>query len=167
MCSFIGFFFFTMSPCLWQSSGPFRQSNNLHLCLNCTECINPKFALTGINTFIFGLSAFYFFNFSNLFIWLRWACIAAHRLSLVAVSGGSSPLVVLRLLIVVEHGIWGVRVSVVAALGLCCPAAHGILLDQGLNPCPLHWQADSQPLDHQGSPISLPFNKNKYSNIWF
>ena len=26
----------------------------------------------------------------------------------------------------------------------------------GLNPCPPHWQADSQPLDHQGSPdISL------------
>ena len=22
----------------------------------------------------------------------------------------------------------------------------------GLNPCPLHWQADSQPLCHQGSP---------------
>ena len=24
--------------------------------------------------------------------------------------------------------------------------------DQGSNPCPLHWQADSQPLRHQGSP---------------
>ena len=22
-------------------------------------------------------------------------------------------------------------------------------LDQGLNPCPLYWKADSQPLDHQ------------------
>ena len=33
-----------------------------------------------------------------------------------------------------------------------CPAACGILPDQGLNPCPLHWQADSQPLHHQGSP---------------
>ena len=28
----------------------------------------------------------------------------------------------------------------------------GIFLDQGLNPCPLHWQADSQPPGHQGSP---------------
>ena len=27
------------------------------------------------------------------------------------------------------------------------------LPDQGSNPCPLHWQADSQPLRHQGSPI--------------
>ena len=30
--------------------------------------------------------------------------------------------------------------------------ACGILLDQGRNPCPLHWQADPQPLCHQGSP---------------
>ena len=29
--------------------------------------------------------------------------------------------------------------------------ACGIFLDQGLNPCPLHWQAYSYPL-HQGSP---------------
>ena len=27
--------------------------------------------------------------------------------------------------------------------------------DQGSNPCPLHWQADSQPLCHQGSPGSV------------
>ena len=31
-------------------------------------------------------------------------------------------------------------------------AACGILPDQGSNPRPLHWQADSQPLRHQGSP---------------
>ena len=31
-------------------------------------------------------------------------------------------------------------------------AACGIFPDQGWNPCPLHWQADSQPLRHQGSP---------------
>ena len=30
--------------------------------------------------------------------------------------------------------------------------ACGIFPDQGPNPCPLHWQADSQPLRHQGSP---------------
>ena len=28
----------------------------------------------------------------------------------------------------------------------------GIFLDQGSNPCPLHWQEDSYLLDHQGSP---------------
>ena len=34
----------------------------------------------------------------------------------------------------------------------CCPEMCGIVPDQGLNLCPLHWQADSQPLDHQGRP---------------
>ena len=38
------------------------------------------------------------------------------------------------------------------AHGLSCSAACGIFLDQGSNPCLLHWQADSQPLRHQESP---------------
>ena len=42
--------------------------------------------------------------------------------------------------------------SIIVAHGPSCSAACGILPDQGLNPCPLHWQADSQPLRHQGSP---------------
>ena len=42
--------------------------------------------------------------------------------------------------------------SVIVAHGPSCSAACGILPDQGSNPCPLHWQADSQPLRHQGSP---------------
>ena len=42
--------------------------------------------------------------------------------------------------------------SVVVAHGLSCSAACGLFPDQGSNPCPLHWQADSQPLRHQGSP---------------
>ena len=36
--------------------------------------------------------------------------------------------------------------------GISCPAACGIFLSQGSNPCPLHWQADSRLLDHLGSP---------------
>ena len=43
--------------------------------------------------------------------------------------------------------------SVVVVHGPSCSAACGILPDQGSNPCPLHWQADSQPLRHQGSPV--------------
>ncbi|XP_060013491.1 protein cordon-bleu isoform X5 [Lagenorhynchus albirostris] len=35
-------------------------------------------------------------------------------------------------------------------------AACGIFPDRGTNPRPLHRQADSQPLRHQGSPIHLP-----------
>ena len=50
--------------------------------------------------------------------------------------------------------------SAVVAHGPSCSAACGIPPDQGLNPCPLHWQADSQPLGHQGSPSSWVF-------IWF
>ena len=45
--------------------------------------------------------------------------------------------------------------SVVVAHGLSCSAACGIFPNQGSNPCPLHWQADSQPLHHQGSPLPL------------
>ena len=41
---------------------------------------------------------------------------------------------------------------------LSCSTASGILLDQGSNLCPLHWQGDSQALDHQGSPKSLLCN---------
>ena len=44
--------------------------------------------------------------------------------------------------------------SVVVAHGPSCSAACGIFPDQGSNPCPLRWQADSQPLRHQGSPCS-------------
>ena len=35
--------------------------------------------------------------------------------------------------------------------GLNCSVGCGILLDQGLNLCLLSSQADSQPVDHQGS----------------
>ena len=42
--------------------------------------------------------------------------------------------------------------SVIVAHRLSCSVACGIFPDQGSNPCPLHWQADSQPLRHQGSP---------------
>ena len=53
--------------------------------------------------------------------------------------------------VVVAHGLQSAG-SVVVAHGLSCSAACGIFPDQGSNPCPLHWQADSQPLRHQGSP---------------
>ena len=46
--------------------------------------------------------------------------------------------------------------SVVVAHGPSCSVACGIFPDQSSNPCPPHWQADSQPLRHQGSPhVSL------------
>ena len=45
--------------------------------------------------------------------------------------------------------------SVVVAHRPSCSAACGIFPDQGSNPCPLHWQANSQPLHHQGSPLTV------------
>ena len=47
--------------------------------------------------------------------------------------------------------------SVIVAHGPSCSVACGIFPDQGSNPCSLHWQADSQPLCHQGSPPSSVF----------
>ena len=41
--------------------------------------------------------------------------------------------------------------SAVVVLRRSCPTACGIFPDQGSNPCPLPWQVDSYPLDHQGS----------------
>ena len=45
--------------------------------------------------------------------------------------------------------------SAVVAHGPSCSTARGILPDQGSNTCTPHWQADSQPLRHQGSPASM------------
>ena len=42
--------------------------------------------------------------------------------------------------------------SIVVAYGLSCFLACRIFPDQGLNPCLLHWQVDSLPLSHEGSP---------------
>ena len=53
--------------------------------------------------------------------------------------------------LVAEHRLQTRRLSNVAH-GPSRFAACGIFPDQGSNPCPLHWQADSQPLRHQGSP---------------
>ena len=47
--------------------------------------------------------------------------------------------------------------SVVVAYRPSCAVACGIFPHQGSNPRPLHWQVDSQPLRHQGSPASSLF----------
>ena len=55
------------------------------------------------------------------------------------------------LLFIVVYGLLIAVVSLVAHT-LSCPMTCGFFPDQESNSCPLHWQADSQPLDHQGSP---------------
>ena len=80
-------------------------------------------------------------------------------LSLVAASGGHSSsrcagLSLSRPLLLRSTGSRHAG-SLIVAHGPSCSTACGIFPDQGSNPCPLHWQADSQPLRHQGSPPGL------------
>ena len=104
------------------------------------------------------------FFFINLFIyfWLCWVFVSMRGLSPAAASGGHSSsrcagLSLSRPLLLQSTGSRRAG-SVGVAHGPSCSAARGILPDQGSNPCPLHWQADSQPLRHQGSPALCPLN---------
>ena len=98
----------------------------------------------------------FFFIFKFFYFWLCWVFVSVQGLSLVAASGGHSSsrctgLSLSRPLLLRSTGSRRAG-SVVVAHGSSCSAARGIFPDQGSNPCPLHWQADSQPLRHQGSP---------------
>ena len=46
----------------------------------------------------------------------------------------------------------GMQASVAVMHGLSCPTAFGIFWDHGSDLYPLHWQMDSKPWNHQGSP---------------
>ena len=106
----------------------------------------------------------YLFIYLFIYFCLCWVSVSVRGLSLVAVSGGNSssrcaglslswPLL-LRSTSSRRAG------SVVVAHGPSCSTACGIFPDQDSNLCPLYWQADSQPLHHQGSP-SLHNFRNK------
>ena len=91
-----------------------------------------------------------------IYLWLCWVFVSVRGLSLVAASGGHSSsrcagLSLSRPLLLRSTGSRRAG-SVIVAHGPSCSAACGIFPDQGSNPCRLHWQADSQPLRHQGSP---------------
>ena len=85
-----------------------------------------------------------------------WVFVSVRGLSLVAASRGHSSSRCAGLSLSWPLLLWSTGSrragSVIAAHGPSCSAACGIFPDQGSNPCPLHWQADSQPLRHQGSP---------------
>ena len=99
----------------------------------------------------------YFKIYLLIYFWLPSVFMAAHQLFRVVVHG----LVLAVASLVVEHGL---RIHGLQQLEhmdsracgvvhrLSCSMAYGIFLDQGWNASPLHWQADSSPLDHQGSP---------------
>ena len=117
--------------------------------------------------------SFFFFNFIYLFIyfWLCWVFVSVQGLSLVAASGGHSSSRCAGLSLLRPLSLWstgsGRAGSVIVAHGPSCSVACGIFPDQGSNLCPLHWQADSQPLSHQGSPRivfwELYFNVKKFA----
>ena len=120
---------------------------------------NPLLLREKLGVFVF---CFLFFLFIYLFIyfWLCWVFVSVRGLSLVVASGGNSSSWCTGLSLSRPLLLWSMGSrrtgSVVVAHGPSCSAACGIFPDQGSNPCPLHWQEDSQPLYHQGSP-SLEF----------
>ena len=101
--------------------------------------------------------SFFFFNFYLfIYLWLCWVFVSARGPSPVVASGGHSSsrragLPPSRPLPLRSTGSRRAG-SAIVAHGRSCSVACGIFPDQGPNPCPLHWQADSQPLRHQGSP---------------
>ena len=84
-----------------------------------------------------------------------WVFVSVRGLSLVVASGGHSSSRCAGLSPSWPLLLWstGSRRAgpATVAHGPSCSAACGIFPDQGSNPCPPHWQADSQPLRHQGS----------------
>ena len=93
-----------------------------------------------------------------IYIWLHWVFIALLKLSLVVVPG---PLIVVASLGAQQSSrVQGLQQfqysgSVAVAQGFSYPSSCGIFLDQDLNPCHLHWQVDSYPPHHQGSPRNI------------
>ena len=100
----------------------------------------------------------------SIYFWLHWVSIAVNRLSLVTVSQGYSSLKCAgfsfrwlllsqaRALGCTGFNSWSTRAQQLQHTGFSCSKVHVILPGQGRNPCDQHWQADSLPLCHQGSP---------------
>ena len=123
----------------------------------CENVVSPSQGSLKHFFFFKELLTLFIYLFIYLFIWLCWVFVSVHGLSLVVASGGHSSsrcagLSPSRPLLLRSTGSRRAG-SVVVAHGPSCSTACGIFPDQGSNPCPLHWQADSQPLRHQGSPL--------------
>ena len=109
------------------------------------------------------LSLLFFLKvFIILFIlWLCWVFVSVRGLSLLVASGGHSSLRRAGLSLSRPLSLWSTGSrragSAIVAHGPSRSAARGIFPGQGSNPCPPHWQADSQPLRHQGSPQNFIF----------
>ena len=126
-----------------------------------------------LNLFILFLAALGLCGCTWVFLWLRRAgatlhCGAVFSLWWLLLLGARA--LGARASIVVARGLSSCgsralerRLSSCGALpGLSCNAACGMFPDQGSNPCLLHWQVDSQPLRHQGSPRKSSFDCNQF-----
>ena len=102
----------------------------------------------------------FFFLFIKFYLFLAAVGLTAVlELSLIATSGGYSLASVLGLLtavvsLVAKHRLYRAGSVVVVYTGLVA-LPHWNHPGPGVNQCPLHWQAASQPLDHQGNPPTL------------
>ena len=112
--------------------------------------------------------SFFFFFF---YLWLCWVFVSVRGLSPVAASGGHTSSRCAGLSLSRPLLLWSTGSrragSAIVAHGPSHSAACGIFPDQGPNPCPLHWQADSQPLRHQGSPkfLRVYLSKTQFKSI--
>ena len=94
------------------------------------------------------------------FIYFIFGCGGSSLLFLVAVSRGCSKFAMHRVSHCETHHSLLLqsidsRCTGFSSCGPCCSVAYGIFPDQKWKLCPLHWQADSHPLYHQGSPVYL------------
>ena len=104
----------------------------------------PVTELTYKGTLFFKSLFFFNYSFDCWVFSLRWL--------LLLWSAGSRALGLWHVgLVDAAHGLYSTG-SVVVAHGLSCSVVCGIFLDPGLNVRLLHWQADSLPLSHRGSP---------------
>ena len=114
--------------------------------------MHTRHNISGVIRFCFVL----FFIYLFIYLWLCWVLVSVRGLSPVVASGDHSSSRCASLSLsrpLPLRGTGSRRAgSVIVAHGPSRSAACGILPDQGSNPRPLHWQADSQPLRHQGSP---------------
>ena len=118
-----------------------------------------KLLILFVYIFLFFFKFIYLFIYLSIYLWLYWVFVSVRGLSPVAASGGHSSsrcagLSLSRPLLLRSTGSRH-ACSAAVAHGPNCSAACGILPDQGSNPRPLHRQADSQPLRHQGSPVYI------------
>ena len=114
-------------------------------------------------------------SFIRIYLWLHWVFVAAQGRFIVAASqelrssGGRVGFFLQWFLLLLsmgskcsdlsscspwlsscDSGLWNTGIVVVH--GLSCPSVCRIFPEQGLNLCPLPWEEDSWPPNHQGSP---------------